>query len=168
MKRTAWLGLTAVVAAFAVMTGPAAADGEDGPAYTLADIAWIAGHWQGKGFGGRVEEGWLGPAGGTMAGVFRLARDGATPLLEFLTITQEPSGVVYRFKHFSADYSAWEEQPITLRLTAASAVSATFENVAPAEGQPARLIYSRTDEATLRIRVDAAPEPFTLTLTRVE
>lgn len=166
MGKTMRRGLIAVVAAFAMMTGQAAADGEDAPTYTLDDIAWIAGHWQGAGLGGRVEEGWFGPAGGTMVGVFRLTKNGATPLLEFLTIAQDSSGVVYRFKHFSADYSAWEEHPITLRLIEASDASATFENVASAEGQPGRIVYSRIDETTLQILVDAPPEPFTLTLIR--
>lgn len=168
MGRAALCRLMALVTAFGMLAGPVAADGNDPRAYTLDDVAWIAGHWQGAGLGGRVEEGWFGPAGGTMVGVFRLTGHGSAPVLEFLILTQESSGVTYRFKHFGPDYVAWEDEPITLRLTGASTTRATFENTAWAEGQLKRLVYTLADEATLEIFVDLPPAPFTVILTRKE
>lgn len=84
------------------------ADATDRPAASLADVAWLEGHWRGEGLGAVVEETWLPPAGGAMAGVFRLVDDGELRFYELVTLTEEAGSLVLRLKHFNADLTGWE------------------------------------------------------------
>jgi hypothetical protein len=57
---------------------PAAASGSG-----LPQIAWITGHWTGSFEGGAIEQWWLAPKGGVMAGVMRFAHDDRVSMIEF-------------------------------------------------------------------------------------
>jgi len=50
-------------------------EGNESPAATLKDVAWIAGHWQGEALGGITEEVWTAPLGKSMMGSFKLVVD---------------------------------------------------------------------------------------------
>lgn len=84
--------------------------GEKSPPATLADMAWLAGHWKGQAFGGHTEEFWTEPAGPHMAGMFRLHKDGKTIFYEILTVSEADGSLVCRLKHFNADLTGWEEK----------------------------------------------------------
>ena len=58
--------------------------GKQSPAATIADMAWLAGHWIGGGLGGLTEEVWSPPRNGVMMGMFRLVRDGKPIFYELL------------------------------------------------------------------------------------
>jgi hypothetical protein len=46
------------------------------PKATIAEAAWMTGHWKGEAFGGITEEIWSPPSAGSMMFVFRLIVDG--------------------------------------------------------------------------------------------
>ena len=41
---------------------------------TLEDISWLAGNWKGEAFGGKFEENWSKPTGGSMMFNFKFQR----------------------------------------------------------------------------------------------
>lgn len=84
--------------------------GQPRPRAVLADVAWLAGHWQGPALGGFSEEVWTAPMGGSMMGSYKLVRDGAVVFYEILAIVEEDSSLVIRLKHFNADLTGWEEK----------------------------------------------------------
>ena len=83
---------------------------ENAPKARIEQLSWMVGRWEGKGFGGVVEENWNPAIGGTMIGSFRLVRDGSPNFYELLVIAPEGESLVYKVKHFDPDMSAWEEK----------------------------------------------------------
>lgn len=73
------------------------------PAY-----AWLAGSWEGDGFGGRSEEVWSAPSeDGKMMGTYRHHKgDGKLNFYEFLILDE--AGI--RLKHFTPELVSWEEK----------------------------------------------------------
>jgi hypothetical protein len=84
--------------------------GQASPPATLADMAWLAGHWTGDGLGGRSEEIWSPPDAGAMMGMYRHVKDGKPVFYELLTLVEERGSLVLRLKHFNPDLSGWEEK----------------------------------------------------------
>lgn len=84
--------------------------GEKSPPARLADMRWLAGHWEGEAFGGKTEEVWMEPAGPDMAGVFRLHKAGKTIFYEIMVVTEAGGSLVFKLKHFNADLTGWEEK----------------------------------------------------------
>lgn len=100
----------AVVAICTVASAQSLDDSSDRPSATFEDIAWMIGSWQGEAFGGRVEEDWLEPSGGTMTGVFKLMSGEQASMYEFMMIVEDGASLELRLKHFDADFSSWEEK----------------------------------------------------------
>lgn len=88
------------------------------PAATLADAAWIEGHWVGRALGGEVEEIWLPAAGGQMPGMFRLVSGGEVSFYEIFALVEEEGSLVLKLKHFDRALAGWEGQDehVTFRL----------------------------------------------------
>ena len=86
------------------------AEGEQRPAATIEDAAWLAGSWTGTAFGKRFEEVWNPPSAGTMVGCFKLYSDQGVEFYELLLLSVEEGSLSLKVKHFSADFSAWEEK----------------------------------------------------------
>lgn len=86
------------------------------PSASVADVAWLTGRWVGEGLGATAEEAWLPPAGGAMAGVFRIVRDGSVEFYEILTLAEDSGSLVLTLKHFGADLVGWEEREDTVRF----------------------------------------------------
>lgn len=78
------------------------------PAATIEQISWLAGAWSGEGFGGRVEETWNEPSGGTMVGLFKLLHSDEPSIYEIQLIIEVDGSLEWRVKHFNPDFSAWE------------------------------------------------------------
>ena len=85
-------------------------EGNESPAATLKDVAWIAGHWQGEALGGITEEVWTAPLGKSMMGSFKLVVDEVVQFYELCTITEENESLLLRIKHFDKDLKGWEEK----------------------------------------------------------
>ena len=121
------------------------ADGAVPPPAALADVAWIAGHWQGEALGGAVEEIWSAPAGDSMMGMFRLVADGQAAFYELMVIRQSGESLILQLKHFHGDLKGWEERDETV----------DFPLVALAEDRAwfAGLTFERTSADELQVWV---------------
>jgi hypothetical protein len=86
-------------------------DGESRPAASLEDAAFLVGSWTGTAFGQRFEEAWNPPSAGTMVGMFKLFEGNEVSFYELMLLTIEDGSLSLRVKHFSADFSAWEDKP---------------------------------------------------------
>ena len=87
------------------------APGQVSPPATIADVAFLAGHWTGDGLGGRFEEVWTPPKQGVMVGMYRgLTMDGAPTFNELLVLREEQGSLIVRLKHFDPDMTGWEDK----------------------------------------------------------
>lgn len=84
--------------------------GSDSPPATLEDAAWLVGDWFGEALGGRFEESWNPPSGGTMLGMFKLVSEGKTVFSEHMSIIESQGSLVLRLKHFDGNLVGWEEK----------------------------------------------------------
>lgn len=83
---------------------------ETRPAATLDDAAFLVGSWTGTAFGGTFEEVWNAPSAGTMIGLFKLNGDEGVAFYEILLLSVEDGTLSLKVKHFSPDFSAWEDK----------------------------------------------------------
>jgi Domain of unknown function (DUF6265) len=111
---------------------------------TLADLAWLAGRWQGT-WGPRVaQQTWTVPTAGVMLGTFQLAESDKTLVLEFFTLVENAGGVKLYLRHFTPSLTPWEKPgPTILNLQSADAKSVVFVN--PLDGQPKQIVIMRVD-----------------------
>ena len=86
------------------------ADGEQAPAATIDDAHWLVGSWTGTAFGKRFEEVWSAPSAGSMVGTFKLFDDDGVTFYELLLLTVEDGTLSLKVKHFSADFTSWEDK----------------------------------------------------------
>jgi len=108
------------------------APGASRPAARVADLAWLAGRWEGEAFGGTIDEVWGEPAGGAMIGYFRLVgKDGKPVFYEILTILEAEGSVEMRLKHVNPDMTGWEEKNdfVTFKLVRHDETGAYFEGL---------------------------------------
>jgi uncharacterized protein DUF6265 len=122
---------------------------------TLAQVAWIAGHWVDDSEGGLSEEVWTAPSGDSMIGMWRYVAKGKVQIFELLSITEEDGGPVFRLRHFSPRMVAREEKdkPLALPLVSLEDREASFEG----PGQPSgtiRLTYRQAAADVLSVTLD--------------
>ncbi len=94
-------------------------EGEKPAAASLSDVEWLSGSWQGTAFGSQFEEVWNPPSAGTMVGMFKLFdEDKGVNFYELMLLKQQQESLVLLVKHFSADFTAWEEKQdfVTFKL----------------------------------------------------
>jgi hypothetical protein len=77
---------------------------------TLEDISWLAGNWKGEAFGGKFEENWSNPTGGSMMFSFKLVAEGKVVFYELGHIIEKENTLLYQIKHFDANLKGWEEK----------------------------------------------------------
>jgi hypothetical protein len=159
-----WFGRGAA-ALLLLAAGTAAGQGAPRPAAkaTIADVAWIAGDWQGEaGPGALSQEVWAAPAGDCMMGMWRLVIDGRVKLFESLSIVAGDGGPVLRLRHFGRDGVGWEEKdkPLTLPLVETGEGLAAFSGAG--RSGPLRIVYRRTgdDAMTVAVEKDEGREVF--------
>lgn len=93
-----------------------AAEGQSAPAARLADLAWLAGAWEGEGLTGPAREVYSQPVGGQIIGHFIQTRGDGIAFTEILSIAQVGDTLEYRLKHFNADLTGWEEKDEVFRF----------------------------------------------------
>ena len=99
-----------------------------------------------------------------MMGAFRLVIDGELSVIEYMMITEEENRIVYRFKHFNADYTTWEDdRPLEFTLISASGREAVFHSEVAGQDSPRRLTYRLAGEANLVVVVAGSDEQGNLT-----
>jgi hypothetical protein len=127
---------------FLLLSGFALAGDENSKQGDLVRANWLAGHWQGNGFGGTSEEVWSTPVNGVMMGMFRLHNaQGELVFYEFMTIDHEG----LKLKHFNADLTGWEtkDEHLTFNLVEVTANSLAFKD----------LEYKLTSDTTMEVHL---------------
>ena len=96
------------------------APGEERPAATLDDAAFLVGRWRGTAFGEKMEESWNAPSGNTMVGTFKLFNGDEPAMYELMLLAVEDGTLSLKVKHFNPDFTAWEDKAdyINFRLVA--------------------------------------------------
>ncbi len=120
------------------------APGQSSAPATIADMAWLAGHWKGDGLGGRSEEIWSPPDNGVMMGMYRHIKDDKPVFYELITLVEERGSLVLRLKHFNPDLSGWEEkgESVSFRFVAKRDGFIHFDGMAfKPEGPDAVTVY---------------------------
>lgn len=117
------------------------APGEPRPKATVADLAWLAGQWEGEGLGGAVDEVWSAPAGGAMVGYFRLVVGNKPVFYEIMTLLEAEGSVEMRLKHVHPDMKGWEEKDafVTFKLVRHDDTGAYFEGLTFRRAGPDRI-----------------------------
>jgi len=118
---------------------------------TLADVAFMAGHWVGGDPGDVSEEVWAAPEGDSMMGMWRYVAKGRARIFEVLTLTAEGRNVVLRIRHFDPKLVAREEKDraVELPLVAKSPNEAVFEGPEYDVKGTVRLTYRRGADDSL-------------------
>ncbi|WP_299129214.1 DUF6265 family protein [uncultured Winogradskyella sp.] len=80
----------------------------------LENIAWISGTWHGEAFGGKTEEIWSKPSGGSMMASFKLIVDGKVKFYELEIIREIENSLVLQLKHFDNTLKGWETKNETV------------------------------------------------------
>lgn len=87
-----------------------AAAGASSPPARIADLAWLAGSWEGEGITGPAREVYSAPVGGQMTGHFIQTRGDGIWFFEIMSIAEANGSLEYRLRHFNADLTGWEER----------------------------------------------------------
>ncbi|MES2956544.1 MAG: DUF6265 family protein [Pseudomonadota bacterium] len=111
----------------------------------VEQLAWLAGCWAAVGGEAGSGEHWMAPVGGTMLGVGRTVRGGATREHEFMQLRDTPDGIVFIALPSGQTETRFAAERIGLR-------AATFHN--PAHDFPQRVIYESPDSDTLDARIE--------------
>ena len=122
---------------------------------TTKDFAWLAGRWEGTMSSGEVglaDVTFAPPVAGLITGTMRLVADQKILVVELIAMTDSPTGVQLRFRHFSNALEAYEPTfRQSMRLTSSDATKSVFENEVPYDRtlmstQPRTTVFERHDE----------------------
>jgi len=80
----------------------------------LENITWIAGNWKGEAFGGKTEENWSEPSGGSMMATYKLVKDDKVVFYEIEIIREINNTLILQLKHFNNDLKGWESKDDTV------------------------------------------------------
>lgn len=122
------------------------------PPATLDDVSWLVGSWVGDAFGSTFEQVWNPPSAGSMVGFFKLMSDGEVGFYELLLLVEEEGSLSLKVKHFSADFTAWEDKSdhVTFRFIGAEPDALHFSGISffrvDADTMHAYLAMRRGDE----------------------
>ena len=141
---------------------------------TINDFSFLQGHWRGGDENFVFEEIWSEPGGSVMTAMARGVAGDAVRILEYVIISEEPDGIVMRFKHFNPDYSVWEgeeDAPLTLQLASLEGADALFVSDPPTHTVKS-IRYWMPDADTLQVDVaqveNGEDGGFTLVFYRVD
>lgn len=109
----------------------ALAEGAEPPAATIDDVAWLAGRWEGTGFGKQFEEYWSEPSAGTMVGTFKLMDGDQVDFYELMELAVTDGRLGLKVKHFSNEFVGWEDKPdyVHFKLVALEPGAAHFSGI---------------------------------------
>lgn len=112
----------------------------------LENIAWIAGTWHGKAFGGIAEEIWSEPSGGSMMASFKLINDGKVTFYEIEIIREIENSLILQLKHFNNDLKGWEtkDETVDFPLLEITPNKVTFEG----------MIFEKVNDNEMNVYVD--------------
>ena len=112
---------------------------------TIADLAWLAGGWDGSSGGREYLEQWMKPSGQTMLGMSRTVRNGKTVEYEFVQIREQEGDLFYIAKPSG-------QAEASFKLIQYSNQEAVFEN--PQHDFPQRIIYRLEKDGSLAAAIE--------------
>jgi hypothetical protein len=130
----------------------------EGTPGTLADVTWIAGHWQDRTATSLSEEVWTAPEGDSMLGMWRFVSGGKVRILELLTIRATADGLELRLRHFDSALVAREEkaQSVVLKAIRQAPGEVAFEGPAVGGEGLVRITYRRAGDDALAVTLEKA------------
>lgn len=136
--------LSLVLATFTATSALAAAgttSGATAPA-KVADLNFLAGHWEGHVDNARIEQTCSIADPAVMVCMFRLMDEKGTQMLEFYSLRDTASGVEERVRFYSPDLKEEPGDGVTMKLASSSPTTFVFEN--PNGTYPKRSTLTRT------------------------
>lgn len=141
--------ITAAALAAVLIAAPSAAEDEHNSPFI--QVSFLAGDWAQTANGKTVEEHWVGPVGGVMAGVTINYDDGdttgAATSIEFMSIEQKDGRAVFIAR-------LGGQPPVAFPLKESDNGYLVFENLE--HDFPQRIIYSYGGDDTLDARIEGA------------
>ncbi len=148
------LGATVALACWAACASTPRAMSSDRPhpaaAVSLAQVAFLSGHWAQESDDEVTEEAWLPPRGDALVGVNRTVKAGRTVFFEHLRLSAEDDGGV---TYWASPRGA---SATPFWLTGADAGWVQFENLG--HDFPKRLIYWRAAGSSLCAQIEGDPD----------
>ena len=133
------------------------------PAATIADLAWMTGHYKGSLGNGTLEENWAQPVGGSIASLVRSTADGATNMIELIVVEEEGDSLTLRLKQWDPGMKPRADGFQVMELLELGDKRVVFRNTG--EDGIQRLGYSLVGD-TFTISVETAQGAFDIPLTR--
>jgi hypothetical protein len=134
------LGSLSILALLLAATAPVL--GADSPKATVADLAWMTGHWSGPmANGATLEENWLVPQGGSIAALVRSTTADSTSLIELILIEEKEGTLTLRLQQWNAGLEPRSPSPQVMKLVELGENKAAFAPVG--EGPLKLLTYTR-------------------------
>jgi len=130
-RKSVRLGVFTCVVAIGITAWARAGDEPSKPAKestSVADLAWIAGNWQGEIFGGPIQEMWSAPQGGSMAGISRMGASAKKAVYESLLIEETDGVPTMYLRHFGPKLAAREgKEAMAYALVSHESKTAVFK-----------------------------------------
>jgi hypothetical protein len=124
--------------------------------FSLKDLDWLSGEWNGAWGPRMAHQFWSEPHAGAMVGTLQIVEGDKTLVMEMVELTNTPTGVEYRLLHFTPTLSPWETSgPAVLSLTSMDSKKIVFDNLS--DGEPRQVIFMRSDPDTYSVRSQIAP-----------
>ena len=143
-----------------VMFAPAFAQG---PAATVADLAWMTGHYKGDTGNGTLEENWAVADGGSIASLVRSTAGGANNMIELIVVEETGDSLTLRLKQWDPGMKPRADGFQVMELIEIGDKKVRFRNTG--EGGLQQLGYSLVGD-TFTISVETAQGAFDIPLTR--
>jgi hypothetical protein len=118
----------------------------------VADLQFLAGHWEGSVQTAKIEQTCSLADPAVMVCMFRLMSDKGTEMLEFYTLRDTPAGVEERIRFFSPDLKEEPGDGVTMKLASSSPTSLVFEN--PNGTYPKRSTLTRTTDDAFHSHIE--------------
>ncbi len=132
----------ALSAALLAQTAKSAAKDAASATAKVADLRFLAGHWEGHVDKTKIEQTCSVSDPALMVCMFQLTGDKGTEMIEFYTIRDTPAGVVERIRFYSPDLKDEPGDGVTMNLASSSPKVFVFEN--PNGTYPKRSTLTRT------------------------
>lgn len=118
----------------------------------VADLQFLAGHWEGSVQTAKIEQTCSLADPAVMVCMFRLMSEKGTEMLEFYTLRDTPAGVEERIRFFSPDLKEKPGDGVTMKLASSSPTSVVFEN--PTGTYPKRSTLTRTTDDAFHSHIE--------------
>ena len=146
MRRTLF-----VLSIASLLSVTAAAADNHGP--TVEELSWMTGTWSSA----MLEENWAVPKNGSMVARVRgFSPDGATNMIELISIEEENDSLVLRLKQWNPGMVPRYDGFQVMKLVESKDRMISFENTGEGEASLAKLRYSRPADDKFVISVETS------------